>query len=99
MRISGIALASVTVLAVSAELAGAQTPPPATSSGPNTEVTIYKVPQRSYLTQGPVATPMTNDDYAASPIFQSSIPDNPGIVGFSNYPLPGPFYLPGAYKY
>lgn len=96
MRISGLALASAMVLAATVDLAGAQTPPPAVQ--PGTEVTIYKVPQYSYLTQGPVATPNTNDSLQANPAFQSSIPGN-GIAGFETYPLPGPFELPGAYKY
>lgn len=91
MHVKGIVLVSALALAASAQLAAAQAPAP---QAPATSVTIYKVPQRSYLTQGPVATPRTSEDYAASPIYQSSMPGE-GIAGFSDYPLPRGFDLPG----
>jgi hypothetical protein len=97
VRNIGLLPATILALALSGTAAMAQQAlPPAGGSG--TEVTIFKVPQRSYLTQGPITKPGTNSDFEANVAYQSSMPGT-GIAGFSNYPLPGPFELPGAYRY
>jgi hypothetical protein len=64
-------------------------------NGPRTRVTIYKSPERSYLTQGPVARPRSGRDLEATAMYQPAIPGD-GIAGFQRYPLPGAWEYPGS---
>jgi hypothetical protein len=96
VRIIGLVPLACLALGLSVAAASAQQVP--VQGQPGTEVTIYKVPQRSYLTQGPVTQQGSISEFEANAAYQSSIP-GAGIPGFSSYPLPGPFELPGAYRY
>lgn len=87
VRILGLVAAATLVVVYSLPAAAQQ-------EGPRTSVTIYKAPERSYLTQGNYVRPRSYRSLEATAMFQPAMPTD-GITGFGRYPLPDAWTYPG----